>query len=252
MPDDLVLHMFPSSHYNEKPRWAHDWKRLPHTRVPYLPGPHVPQLKRLSGQSQTPVLVMDGRVIAGSARILEALEQSQPQPPLLPEDPAERARALEIQRRFDEEVGPAVRTMVFSILIDEPDYLCSLFTRGQPRWKQIGYRALLPLVRGLIAKGNGVDPANVARAEARTLRALDETARAVGPSGQLAGTRFSVADLTAAALLAPLAEVSHPDMAKPRPVPERMAALFARFEAHEATQWLHEQYAKHRPPSAAR
>ena len=75
---DLVLHMFPASHYNEKARWALDWKGLPHRRVPYLPGPHAPQIQRLTGQTATPVLVTNGRAIAGSAQIIDALESAYP------------------------------------------------------------------------------------------------------------------------------------------------------------------------------
>lgn len=248
---DLVLHMFPASHYNEKVRWALDWKGLPHTRIPYLPGPHMPQIKRLSGQPQTPVLVMKGRAIPGSAHIIDELERAYPQPRLYPEDPAARERALETQRRFDDEVGPAVRTAVFSVMIHELGYLCAMFTRGQPALKRVAYRGMLPLVKPLIAKGNGVNPANVERALALTQQALDETARLVGPSGQIVGDAFSVADLAAAALLAPLANLAHPDMARPQPVPARMAAFYARYEAHPAIQWVREQYAKHRPAPRA-
>ena len=85
---DLVLHMFPASHYNEKARWALDWKGLPHRRIPYLPGPHGPQIQRMTGQTATPVLEMGGRAIAGSAQIIDALEQAFPQRALYPADRA--------------------------------------------------------------------------------------------------------------------------------------------------------------------
>jgi len=251
MTDDLVLHMFPSSHYNEKARWALDWKGLPHRRVPYLPGPHLPQIKRLSGQAQVPVLVMRGQVIAGSARIVDELERAHPERPLYPSDPAARERALEIQRRFDDEVGPAVRTAVFSVMIDELDYFCAVFARRQPLVKRTAYRALLPLVKPLIAKGGGVEPANVARALARTGQALDETARLVERSAQIVGDAFCVAELTVAALLAPLAELTHPDMARPPSVPERMAVFYAGYAGHPAIAWVRGQYAQHRPASSA-
>lgn len=252
MAAKLVLHMFPSSHYNEKARWALDWKGLPHARIPYLPGPHLPQIRRLSGQAQTPVLVMDGDVISGSARIVDALERAFPEPRLYPADPSARERALAVQRRFDDEVGPAVRTLLFAELLHELGHLCALFTRGQPAPKRALYRALLPLVRPVIARGNAVTPENVPRAAARVEEALDEVARAIGPSGQLVGDAFSVADLGAAALLAPLAELAHPDMARPQPVPPRLEALYARYAKHAAIQWVREQYAKHRPAPCAR
>jgi glutathione S-transferase len=245
--NDLVLHMFPASHFNEKARWALDWKGLPHERVSYLPGPHAPLIKRLSGQAQTPVLVLNGRVIAGSARIIDELERGFPARPLYPADAVARERALEIQRRFDDEVGPAVRTAVFSVLIHEPGYLSAMFARTQPLLKRVFFRASLPLVKPLIAKGNGVNAANVERSLARTQQALEETARMIGPSGQIIGNAFSVADLAVASLLAPLVDVAHPDMARPLPVPPRMAEFYARFEKHPAVQWVRAQYTKHRP-----
>jgi glutathione S-transferase len=65
---ELVLHMFPASHFNEKARWGLDWKGLPHARVAYLPGLHARPIRRLSGQTQTPVLVGGGRARGGAAR----------------------------------------------------------------------------------------------------------------------------------------------------------------------------------------
>lgn len=249
---DLVLHMFRTSHYNEKARWALDWKGLAHRRVAYLPGPHAPQIKRLTGQTATPVLELNGRAIAGSAGIIDALETRFPGRPLYPSDPALREHALDVQRRFDAEVGPAVRTVVFSVLIHELTYLRDLFAAGQPVLKRGVYRALLPLVKPMIARRNAVASDNVPRAFARTERALEDTARLVDKTGQISGDAFSVADLTAAALLAPLAPPGHPDMARATPVPARMQELYARFERHAATQWLQEQYARHRPASRAR
>ncbi len=243
----LVLHMFQASHYNEKARWALDWKGLVHERRAYLPGPHIPAIRRLSGQTATPVLEIDGRVVAGSARIVAELERVWPEPALLPEEPAQRERALALEREVDDEVGPAVRTVIFAAMLDEPDFLCAVFARSQPGWKRAVYRALLPLAKPMIAKANGVVPGNVERATARTERALEDTARRVGAAGQLVGERFSVADLATAALLAPLADVDHPDMALPRPRPEPVARALARWERHPALQWVREQYAKHRP-----
>lgn len=105
MPDaTVVLHQFASSHYNEKARWGLDWKGVVHRRETHLPGPHALAMKRLSGQTATPVLCLEGAVIAGSAAILDALEGRFPERPLYPADPALRERALDFVAR---EVGPS-------------------------------------------------------------------------------------------------------------------------------------------------
>jgi glutathione S-transferase len=251
-PARVVLHQFVASHYNEKARWGLDWKGVRHRRVSYLPGPHALPIQRLSGQHATPVLVLDGEVIPGSARILAALERRFPERPLLPEDPklAERARALEAH--FDAEVGPAVRTAVFSVLIREPDQLCATFSQGKPAWSRALYRAAFPLTKPIIARANDVlDPAHVERAFAKSEAAFEQVTREAGPSGQLAGERFSLADLACAALLAPLVALDHPDMSPPRPRPAAIERLLARFASHPGAAWVREQYRKHRPAPCA-
>jgi glutathione S-transferase len=252
MPDaPVVLHQFLRSHFNEKARWALDWKRVPHTRRTYLPGPHLPALRRLSGQSATPVLAIGGEVVTGSAAIVDALERRFPERPLYPEDPALRERALGIQRRFDEEVGPAARTALFSVLLQEPGYLCGGFAARHPAFARALYRASFPLTRGPIARANRVSgAAAVARAFERARAGLDFVAREAGPGGQLAGERFSVADLAGAALLSLLANPEHPDMPLPAPRPARVDDFLARFADHPGTRWVHTQYARHRPASS--
>jgi glutathione S-transferase len=246
----VVLHQFLYSHYNEKARWALDWKRVSHRRVTYLPGPHVPAIRRLSGQTATPVLCLDDEVVAGSARILDALERRFPERPLLPADDVLRSRALAIQERFDREVGPAIRTALFSVLLEEPGYLCGIFAERTGTVGRLLYRAGFPLVRGVMARANGVtDPAASERAFAVSREALDFVARESERSGQLVGDAFSVADLAAASLLALVANPPHPDMARSTPIPERVQAFLAGWASHPGAHWVLEQYRRHRAAS---
>jgi glutathione S-transferase len=247
-----VLHQFRHSHYNEKARWALDWKGVAHLRVSYLPGPHVPQLRRLSGQSGTPALELGGEVIAGSAQIIAALERRFPERALYPADPALRRRALEIEESFDREVGPAVRTLLYSVLLREPGYLCGIFSEGKPAPLRALYRGFFPVLSPVIARANGVTGADaVARAFARTEQALGEVAKLAEGSAALVGDAFGVADLACASLLALVVDPDHPDMAYPKPIPERVAHLLARFASHPGAQWVLTQYARHRPAPCA-
>lgn len=105
----IELYQFRHSPYNEKVRWALDLKRVPHRRRSLLPGPHMGVVKKLTGRTQTPVLVLDdGTAVAGSARILDWLEQQYPEPRLMPDDPAQREQVLAIQRRFDDDIAPRI------------------------------------------------------------------------------------------------------------------------------------------------
>lgn len=244
----LVLHQFEFSHFNEKARWALDYKGLQHERVSYLPGPHMPAIRKLSGQQQTPVLEMDGEVISGSAAIIDALEGRFPEPPLYPLDDEPQRRALDWQARFDEQVGPAARSALFSGLIQAPGYLVKMFGRRASTPKRLLYRASFPLAKPLIARANkAVDPGDIKRAFERFENALEEVADATQHTGYLVADRFSVADLTAAALLAPFANPDHPDMSRPQPMPAPVADIMEPYADHPALDWVRRIYRDHRP-----
>src|SRR2546423_7210816 len=94
--DPPVLHHLKVSHYNEKARWALDYKGIPHVRRAAVPGRHRKLAQKLSGGTTFPVLVQNGTAIGDSSRIIAALEEDYPEPPLYPADPDERRKALEL------------------------------------------------------------------------------------------------------------------------------------------------------------
>ncbi len=243
----IVLHQFNFSHFNEKARWALAYKKVNHERQSYLPGPHIPQIKKLSGQRSTPVLDWQGEIIAGSAAIIDKLESEIADNPLYPDDEVMKQKALEIQAFYDNEVGPATRTVLFSRMLDHGSYITGMFGKGKSLPVRFLYRATFPLAKGLIAKGNGVYPENVTRCLDVTARALDNLAEKTGPTGYHVGDTFTVADLTAASLFAPLANANHPDMKRPEPIPESVRELLANYEDHPAIAWVNRQYELHRP-----
>ena len=195
------LHQFSFSHFNEKARWAFDYKGVPHVRHSYLPGPHVGPIKRLSGKPQVPVAVIGGEVVAGSSSIIDRLETEVPEPPLYPADPEERQRAFQIRDRFDDEVGPATRLALFYAWFPDAHYTSSVFATGTRGLKRAGYRAMFPALRPVLRRLMSINAENAARARETTREALDFVVRSAGPEGYLVGNRFSVADLTAASLL---------------------------------------------------
>lgn len=62
-----------------------------------MPGVHVAVAKRLAGTETFPILQIGDEVVADSSEIISALDQHWPARPLLPDDPAERERTLELQ-----------------------------------------------------------------------------------------------------------------------------------------------------------
>jgi glutathione S-transferase len=252
VPAPVELLQFPFSHYNEKARWALDWKGVAHHRTSLLPGPHAFTILRLTGKTEVPVLRIGGEVVGGSAAIIDALERRVPTPALYPSDPGERARALEVQQWFDDEVGPMVRRALFAVMLETPSYVCTMFA-GHRSWPlRTTYRASFAVVSAVMKRSMGItDAASVERAGVATQEAFDYVVRHAGPSGYLVGETFTVADLTAASLLAPVVDVPHPDMHKPTPRPDAMQRVLDRWATHPGAAWVQEQYRRHRPPLQA-
>lgn len=247
----IILHQFRASHFNDKVRWALAFKGLVHQRNTLLPGPHQGTIRKLSGQTSTPVLELDGRAIAGSAAIIDALEQRVPSPALYPADTKERQDALDIQSRFDRDLGPATRTIVFTVFVNELGYLARTFG-GEASAVQRGvYRLVLSLVKPMMAKTNGVtDPENVKHCSVITQQALDWIAERTAQQKFLVGESFSVADLTAAALLSPIMQLEHPDMRPAAPVPAALEAMWSEWKNHPPIHWAKGIYRDHRPADA--
>lgn len=245
---DIELLQFPHSHFNEKVRWALDFKGISHTRTDLMPGPHRRRIQTLTGQTATPVLRIRDEYVAGSARIIERLEHDFPAAPrLMPVGAESRSLVLEFQRHFDRVLGPAVRVLVFAAIIDDSSYIPKLFASTQPLAKRMVYRWVFPFMRKLIAKGNGLDRDDaVEQAERLVVDNMATLERYARRGAYLVGGAFSVADLTAAALVAPLVDPNHPDMKLPTPMPASLAALVTRWREHYASRWVLDIYAKHR------
>src|SRR5215211_2173106 len=199
-----VLWHLKVSHYNEKARWALDYKQVPHVRRAAPAGRHQPIARRLTGGRTLPVLLLDREAIGDSTRIIAALERRHPEPPLYPADPDDRRRALELEDFFDEELGPYSRLLAIHHLLPEARLFLGAFApdlRGLVRvTTQVGF----PLLRRRITAGFRIDDVGVAEAYGMVRAAGERFRAALQPSGYLVGDRFTVADLTLAALVAPL------------------------------------------------
>jgi glutathione S-transferase len=247
--DGFDLYQFKRSHYNEKARWTLDYKRLPHSRHSLLPGPHKISVTRMSGQAQVPVLRHGEEVITGSARIIDYLEEFAPEPALYPEDPTARAKALAIQAWFDAEIGPAVRCAAFSDLMVDPSYFARIFSDDRSLATRVLYRALLPFTQALMKRDLDITPDTIGPARANVLTALDRVAEDSRATGYLVGDRFSVADLTAAALLTPAVQPPGGPM-YPEPLAPVALCWISRWADHPGAVWVREIYSRHRGESA--
>jgi glutathione S-transferase len=248
-----VLWQLQLSHYNEKVRWALDYKQIAHIRRSLLPGPHRLEAKRLTGDSSTtPVLTIDGRSIGDSTRIIAEIEKRWPQPRLYPEDDAQRRRALELEEFFDEELGPHYRRAMYHEMLPHPELLLARFTNGQPPEQQRLLRDRYPALRAAMESSMGINPETAAASRAKTVAAMDRLEREISPSGYLVGTSLTVADLTAAALF--YGVVRPPQFPYPMVAHDDLPAFWREFldslAQRPGGQWVTEIYRRHRGRSA--
>jgi glutathione S-transferase len=250
MSEAPVLWHLKVSHFNEKARWALDYKRVPHVRRAMVPGRHEATARKLAGRRTFPVLVLDGEAIGDSTEIIEALERLHPDPPLYPSDAQARRRALELEDFFDEEFGPYTRLLAVHSGLMEPGVALGMFAPDLTPSRRFVARAMFPRIRRRMVAAMGIDDLSVEHAFQK-VRAAGKRFRAeLEPSGYLSGDRFTVADLTVAALTAP---VMAPEQ-YPYPQPQRGHPLFAPVREAIAESgmldWAREMYARHRGVSA--
>jgi glutathione S-transferase len=244
----LELLQFRYSPYNEKVRWALDLKRVPHRRRSLLPGPHMGTVRKLTGRTMTPVLVDGAEAIDGSTRIIQWLERRWPEPRLIPESAAERDEALALAQRFDDDFAPRGRRAVLAALLETPGYFARVFAAGKPSPVRMAYACTVPLAAPLVRKGNGIAGQGSIddglRAFDEALGLVDELAAAGG--GYLVGGRFTLADLTAASVLAICVDPRDSPMTRPMPRAAPFAAFIERYTAHPGARWVRETYRRHR------
>jgi glutathione S-transferase len=249
METPLLWHI-PLSHFNEKVRWALDYKGIAHRRQVLGPD-YLIRAWRATGRGTLPILFLDGRAIGDSTQIIAALEERHPAPPLYPADTAARARALALEDDLDEQLGPALRAaFVTPLFRHDPDVALRALTTGMPEKAYQRLRPLLRIFPAFYRFRHKVSDANL-EADRETVRAmLDRIEEERGGRAYLVGDAFTVADLTAAALLSPL--LQPPEIQYPLRVelPGYLQDYRATVLAHPAAQWAAGIYRLHRGKSA--
>jgi glutathione S-transferase len=248
-----VLWQLQISHYVEKVRWALDHKGIPHIRRTLLPGLHLVKAKHLTGDiSTTPVLTIDGRSIGDSTRIIAALEERWPEPALYPQDATLRRRAFALEEFFDEELGPHLRRAFYAELLAHPRLLVPLFTHGEPAATRAALRAGFPILRVAMRHRFQISAEAAAHSRAKIVAAIDRLEQEISPSGYLVGEHFTVADLTAAALLYPVARPPQFPyaMIAEEDLPVAWREFLDSLARRPGGRWIADTYRRHRGTSA--
>jgi glutathione S-transferase len=245
----LLWHI-PFSHFNEKVRWALDFKNIPHRRR-CVGADYLFKAWRATGHGTLPILFLDGKPVGDSTAIIAALEQRQPEFALYPNDPAQLHRALELEDYLDEGLGPSLRAAVVTPLFREgPDLAIRVLMTGMPDQAYRNLRPLKWIFPTCYRFRHKISAQRLQQDRKNVTDALDRISRELQPTGYLVGETFSVADLTAAALLAPL--LQPPELQYPLAVtlPESLQQYRDGVARHPAAQWTLEMYRRHRGSSA--
>jgi glutathione S-transferase len=169
-----------------------------------MPILHARHARRAGGSRTVPVLVAGDTVVADSTDIVAWADAQRPGT-LLPSDPAERAEALALEDELDRQLGPATRRWGYFQMMPHGARFDAHLARGVPRWELALFQLTRPLAYGLMRRGMNITPEGAARSLAK----IDEVfaridARLADGRRFLVGDRFGVADLTFAALAAPV------------------------------------------------
>ncbi len=199
----------PFSHYCEKARWALDRRGIAFVEEGHLPVFHTRATRPVGGRS-TPVLVVDGGpTLRDSTDILHFADDVGTRGERL--FPVGDADVSALEDRFDEVLGPHVRRLGYFFLLDHrPAIEALIASANAPLRERRLAGSAIPLVKFLLRRGLKISPAGAARSRSRIEEVFAEVEQRLGDGRRfLAGDRFTAADLTFAALAAPLLMPPH-------------------------------------------
>ncbi len=244
----LILYQFPISHFCEKIRWALDHKKLEYKLFNLLPGPHVSKTKKLTPKSTVPILVHDKllhdkKVIQNSSDIITYLDETFPQRPLTPEQEDEKKEALDWEKYLDKEIGVHIRITIYSVILDHPAILIPFFCHNGPWYAKYFYKIIFPKLREKMILLMNINEQTAQQSKQRLELAIDKVYKHLQEHNFLVANTFTRADLTAAALLAPLCKPNGYGITWPR-YPEKLEELIE--TNHDKIAWALKLYEKYR------
>ena len=199
-----ILITIPLSHYCEKARWGLDWVGLPYREEPHAPLLHRLATKRNDGGT-VPVLAHGSSRFIDSTDILVHADAVRGGELLYPRDAAQRREVDAFEELFDTELGPHTRRWVYAQLLPHANLLRSLWSSGVPRFEASLIPLITPLVRTLVRAAYKITPESAQRSLKRVHGIFLQVDERLSTGRRfLVGDRFSAADLTFAALAAPV------------------------------------------------
>lgn len=249
MPDATLI-TIRLSHYCEKARWALEHARVSFREDAHAPGFHMRAVKRAGGRRTTPVLVTSSGVLSDSSDILAyADREAPPERKLFPTDAQARREVLALEELYDEKLGPHARRYVYFHLLPESALALELMRSRVPTLERALLPVVFPLLRGVMRRSMQIDAAGARRSKAMVDEVIDGVnARLADGRRYLVGDRFSAADLTFAALAAPLVAPTGyaVELPSPKRLPPEIAEAMEAIRETPAGRFARRIYDEHR------
>lgn len=244
-----ILHQFPKSPFCEKTRWNLDAKGLDYAVRNLFPGSHSRINRRLGGESSVPLLIDRERAIHDSSAIARYLEDTYLSGPrLFPADDGLRSLVLALENYFGTTVGPAVRHWCYGQLLRRRGAATRFFFADYDRKTRWLARLVRPLFERKLAAAFAPDDASVSSAEHTMLEGLErlENVTDRDPDRYLVGDSLTLADITAAALLAPMLGPSNSPWSDSAALPPTILEMRRRLRERPGGQWVLRRYERDR------
>ncbi len=218
----MKLYQFPVSHFCEKARWALDYKNLSYEQINLIPGLHGFVVKRLAPESAVPVLCVNDQTIQGSSQIIDYLDQIEPERFLGFSDSSLKDVADKLEVFLDDKVGPLLRSVAYHVLFKHREELTALWAQRGPFYSRAWLKLTLPVLVRYIGQNYDTGDASAQKNRDKLDKALECLDRIYTRRPFLVGDHFSRVDLTAAALLAPLAQPDQHPIPPPIQFPDEL------------------------------
>ena len=248
-PSMRRLITIPISHFCEKARWALGRAGLEYQEEAHVQVVHAIAARRAGGGRTVPVLVCDeascpSRVDRGLRREARPADRA-----FEPDDPVELAEAVRIERWLDVDLGPHTRRWTYWEMRDERELASAYNLTGVPDWERASFPVLYRPLFEAVKRVLDVTPETTADSKLRVRAVFDTVGERLADGRPfLVGERFSRADLSFAALAAPVLMPEQYGIPLPKlhELPAAWAEDIADLRAHPAGAFALRMFADYR------
>lgn len=245
-PEPLKLFTINMSHYSEKVRWLLDYEELSYQEEALTPFVHaLPMLIKGKRKRTTVPVIQQGKTcVQDSPRIVAWLSKEYGPLKSIPKELEDEV--LEVQKRFDA-IGKSVARYLYHTGFAHPAEIKNIWTQFAKPWENALVRMCYPTIKGLMKSQLNINDKAAAKAEQKIDQEIQWLEQRLNDGHQyLVGDRFTMADITAASLLAPLACPSEHPIYGTSDFREKIASSAKRWATSPALEWVRSTYAKNR------